>query len=173
MESAIDIEFRHAAEICDTAEMSRLLYLISPNMVEDVMRTACIFGRLPVVQFLSTVVRVKSVDLFRAINYGHLEIFKDLLPHVKEEIDFGNLLKCATQRGHLEIIEFLLQHGADVHVESDLPLKLSAQSNRLNIVIRLLEHGATYNPDWKFISPETRQVCETFFIGPKSANKLS
>jgi len=57
-------------------------------------------------------------------------------------------LQLASGKGHIEIVEFLLNHGADTELENihgERPLWLAAKFGRYETIKTLLEHGATVN----------------------------
>jgi len=57
-------------------------------------------------------------------------------------------LHLASGKGHIEIVEYLLNHGADTELENshgERPLWLAAKFGRYETIKTLLEHGATVN----------------------------
>jgi len=70
--------------------------------------------------------------------------------NVQDELDFTPL-HLASSKGHIEIVEFLLNHGADMELEifdGETPLMLAAQHARhrqYETIKTLLEHGAKVN----------------------------
>jgi ankyrin repeat protein len=59
-----------------------------------------------------------------------------------------NPLHLASGKGHIEIVEFLLNHGADTELENihgQRPLWLAAKFGRYETIKTLLEHGAKVN----------------------------
>ena len=57
-------------------------------------------------------------------------------------------LQCASQLGHHDVVQFLLNHGADVNSQQDnhsTPLHWAAYLGDVNIVRVLLEHNADVN----------------------------
>jgi len=54
----------------------------------------------------------------------------------------------SAQNGHLDIVEFLVNHGADINEKNnknESSLHLSAQNGHLNLVEFLINHGADIN----------------------------
>ncbi|CAI8043476.1 Ankyrin repeat domain-containing protein 29, partial [Geodia barretti] len=56
---------------------------------------------------------------------------------------------CASQDGHSDVVDILLEAGADVHQATtengDVPLGIAAQNGHTETVQRLLEAGANVN----------------------------
>lgn len=79
-----------------------------------------------------------------AIVNGHTKIVKMLLEHdanIKKEI----ALHYCAMNGYAEIATILLQNGADVHTDDDLPLRSSVSGNHFEVAIVLLKAGANVN----------------------------
>jgi ankyrin repeat protein len=49
---------------------------------------------------------------------------------------------CAAIYGHVDVARILIEHGASVHVDEDLPLRYACMLGYLDIVELLLENGA-------------------------------
>ncbi|KAG6823702.1 hypothetical protein H0H87_000480 [Tephrocybe sp. NHM501043] len=63
-------------------------------------------------------------------------------------IDRDALLCPVAQQGHLEIIKFLVEHGANVNAKGrwdETPIHKSAEQGHHEIVKFLVEHGADVN----------------------------
>jgi ankyrin repeat protein len=59
----------------------------------------------------------------------------------------------AASAGHLEVVKWLLQHGAKINYIVDgkprsLPLKYAATNGHLDVVMLLVENGADINASW-------------------------
>ena len=57
-------------------------------------------------------------------------------------VKLDNALQDASHNGHLEVVNRLLEDGADVHAENDLALRWASQHGHLAVVERLLAAGA-------------------------------
>ena len=68
-----------------------------------------------------------------------------------KDADGSTPLHCATWKGHVETVAFLLTAGANVNAENDnehwgtTPLHAAAHANQVAIAKLLLEHGADVN----------------------------
>jgi ankyrin repeat protein len=51
-------------------------------------------------------------------------------------------LKWSAHNGHIEIIRFLLDNGANIHADKDQALRWSVYEKHLNVIELLLERGA-------------------------------
>ena len=92
--------------------------------------------------------------IFNACDKGDVKIFKKLF---SENEDKEKLLILACEKGHLEIIFFLLENGANIHIENDEPLRIAVKNEHTKIVEYLIENGANVNADEYILS----WACET------------
>ena len=53
----------------------------------------------------------------------------------------------ACENGHIDIVKYLVEQGADIHAESDKALVLASQFNHFEVVKYLVENGADKNND--------------------------
>lgn len=137
----------------------------TPKSPEVINEQAFFFG-LSVDDAINT--SENLVELFyNACKYNHLEIVKRCVEekHLNVNETFSNdyPLCIASHKGHLEIVKYLLAHGADVHVKRELNLTGTRTNNRLtrsniahgdtalslavkygfeDIALVLLEHGS-------------------------------
>jgi hypothetical protein len=65
---------------------------------------------------------------------GHLEIVKYLVENVGNIHFKDNALKMASENGHLETVKYLVEAGADIHAENDRALKFAKINRHLEIV---------------------------------------
>ena len=85
----------------------------------------------------------KDQCLVDTTRYGHLEIVQLLLDHGADiHAQDDDPICWASRYGHLEIVQLLLDHGADVHACDDYPLRWASYNGHLEIVQLLLDHGA-------------------------------
>ncbi len=112
---------------------------------------------------------VKQSDLSSAVHNGHLEVLKTLLKYsgmdltdflCNQAINTGNVemvryfesngfdvihnenvLFNASKHGHLQLVKYLVENGANVHTENDEALIYAVQENKLEIVKYLVEVG--------------------------------
>jgi ankyrin repeat protein len=66
-------------------------------------------------------------------------------PRAGKNIDDSYALPFAAQNGHLRIVKYLHEQGANIHFESDWTLKYAVEESRLEVVKYLCEHGADAN----------------------------
>jgi ankyrin repeat protein len=60
-----------------------------------------------------------------------------------------NLIEAA-KNGHLEVVQFLIRNGADIHADNDLAIRHAARNEHLDVVRYLIENGANIHAhdDW-------------------------
>ena len=86
---------------------------------------------------------LKESFLKKAAKHGHLEIVKYLVEHgVDIHTQTDYALRFATEKGHLGIVKYLIENGADIHANNDFALRWAAFDGYLEIVKYLVEHGA-------------------------------
>jgi ankyrin repeat protein len=72
---------------------------------------------------------------------GNLEIVSFLLEHGADSIAKNYAIRIASYRGHLEVVSFLLEHGID-SVDKNKALSSASEKGQLEIVRLLLAHRA-------------------------------
>ena len=84
-------------------------------------------------------------ELFKAIENGDVEESRRLLKEDGANLDYADLgwvLRRAAFRGHADIAELALDHGADVHHEGEQTLFLALKFGHLDTARLLLDKGA-------------------------------
>jgi ankyrin repeat protein len=125
----------------------KLLMLAARSGKTDIVRWLCEHGAL-----LEEKDKQGSTALHWAASYGNLETVQDLVEKVKVDIsaeDNNNgdtAFGLAAWQGHLEVMIYLHQQGADVNhkrkVDDITPLMIAAISGETDVVRWLYEHGA-------------------------------
>ena len=57
-------------------------------------------------------------------------------------VDNDRALRLASERGHLEVVKYLVEQGADIHAMNDYALRWSSLKGHLEVVKYLVENGA-------------------------------
>jgi ankyrin repeat protein len=65
--------------------------------------------------------------------------------HDSEELVNDYALGCCAEMGHLEMVKYLVEQGADIHAKDDSALRWSAEKGHLDVVDYLMEQGADIN----------------------------
>ena len=87
-------------------------------------------------------------ELVIAAEAGDIETVKQMLAKGADASAMGpnsGALHCAAAYGHREIVQLLLQHGANPNVadnQSFYPIHLAAAYKHKDIILDLIEHGA-------------------------------
>lgn len=81
-----------------------------------------------------------------AAEKGHAEVVRFLLQHGADvHAQDYEALRLGASNGHLEVVRLLVEHGANVHADDDWPLRWAVSNGHLEVVRLLLEHGADIN----------------------------
>lgn len=138
--------FIDACENNDVETVKRLIKEgVNPHQLEEAgLRKAVYKGAIDVVKYLLLIgcdkYECDSSSFMLAASQGHLEIVK-LLYHGNKNVDEQQRgLEEAAQHGHIDIVNYLIEIGANIHYNNDLVLKY-ADSN-LEMVQHLVGLGA-------------------------------
>ena len=63
-----------------------------------------------------------------------------ITPDIHTNNDLALLL--ATEEGHLEVVKFLVENGANIHADNYGALRVASQNGHLEVVKFLVERGA-------------------------------
>ena len=94
------------------------LRTITPSNAETKLENASLRGRLD--------------QVIIAINYGA----------GINAYTYGYSLRAASSNGHLEVVKYLVEQGADIHANDDLSLISASNNGHLELVKYLVEQGA-------------------------------
>ena len=85
----------------------------------------------------------KNEALTFASQEGHIDIVKYLVEN-GADIHARNdwALIMASENGHLDIVKYLVNEGADIHVRKDWALRIASEKGHLDIVKYLVNEGA-------------------------------
>ena len=116
------------------------------------MKDACLKGDFEQVKRLLRQGADKEDGLYWACSCGNLELAKYFVqiganpcPPANYYNDYP--LGVAFEEGHLEVLKFLVEKGANIRVYNDLPFRTAALKGYLQIVKYLVERGSVVNID--------------------------
>ena len=84
----------------------------------------------------------KNLALELASKYGKLELVKYLVEHGADiKIHYSESLIQASKNGHLPVVEYLVKHGANITAHDNIALQLASARGHLPVVEYLVRHG--------------------------------
>lgn len=88
-------------------------------------------------------------NLYEACVEGNIKCVKFLVDQVSKSYDLDRALCCAARNGHLEIVKFLVERGANTSVvDDDSVLYTAVESGYLNTVGYFLDRGSIMDIDY-------------------------
>ncbi|AGF85728.1 repeat protein [Moumouvirus goulette] len=116
------------------------------------LKCAIYYGYLEIVKKLikcednfSAYQKICGNSLVYAINGGYLDIVKRLTNTLSTYSDLSYALLHSSSSGNLEIVQFLIESGANIHANNDIALKTASLNGHLEIVQYLVSIGANIN----------------------------
>ena len=112
-------------------------------------------GHDNVVKYLKTIhdIYLKAfIDSKNGILESIIELHHDHLNLDTRDNDFRTLLHYSSSYGHLNVVEYLVEHGCDINskdIQDQTPLHYSSSKGHLNVVEYLVEHGCEMNSEDK------------------------
>ena len=103
-----------------------------------------LIGKIDILITIQKLLLVKEDETEHYIIY-FLENYKHPIYHDNHTIPILNhdfTLQWSAVNGHLHVIKFLIEKGADIHASNDYALSLSAENGHLDVVKFLVENGA-------------------------------
>lgn len=86
-----------------------------------------------------------DIALKEASLFGHLEIVKYLIEKGANIQANNNLaLRMAVMNKHLDIVKYLIENGADIHINNEYILRKATELNHLEMIKYLIENGANW-----------------------------
>jgi ankyrin repeat protein len=126
-----------------------------PKMFESIavqhhrLRIACLHGNLPVIKYMVGCADANEpleYPLLEAIEHGHLEVVKFLVERGADiHARSGSALRTACVHGRFDVVRYLVECGADIHMHGEYPLLSSCIVGRVDLVEYLIELGAVVN----------------------------
>jgi ankyrin repeat protein len=104
---------------------------------------ACVHKNIVGVQYFVDKSNDKDEALKYAVIYGHLEIVKYLIEKGADvDSNDGYALCQYAKNGDFDMIKYLIEHNANVNINNGYALWISAQNDRLDIIVYLVDNGA-------------------------------
>ena len=118
----------------------------------DAVHGAIRNNQVEVVKYLvaHTITVISHVYLFEAIEVNNVDIAKYLIDqrvdiiHEKDNSGHTALVHAANE-GLTDLVQYLIEKGANMHVNNEMALYLAAKKGHMDVVQLLVEHGACVN----------------------------
>lgn len=83
-------------------------------------------------------------DLIDAAHTGNLDFIKRVTIYKPREFfEFlDDMLITASCGGHLDVVKYVVEYGADIHIDDEYPLVAACENGKLDIVKYLISQGA-------------------------------
>ena len=150
-EHALELIKRHSFEgIRIIAEVLKAQDIEIEN-ADFFLRKSCEKDQIEVVKYLLEHLKKRGENirsnLTHCLNYssqaGHLEIVKYAVDQGADvQNDYHFPLRWAASHGHLETVKYLVESGSDIHALNNCALRWSTEDGHLEIVKYLIENGA-------------------------------
>lgn len=147
--------YRHA---CETQEVDICRWIIAAVVAGNLTNTSTLLsmaascGAVDVVDILVDEFHVDlgqpyahGSALRMATVYNHLDLVKHFDQKYKLDLHFDDelLLRCASYTGFPELVNYLLERGADVHANTDASLASAVHEGHASVAESLLKAGAS------------------------------
>ena len=117
---------------------------IPRSELEGSVTMACLYGQLEVVRYLSEHYNVNNNNsVVIASSNGYIEIVKYLVENGADIHIFNNFALIQSSRyGYIEIVKYLVENGADIYAANNFALRLASKEGHIEVVKYLVENGA-------------------------------
>jgi len=159
--------------VCQKGHMSIVRYLISHVKDETQLYNgflkACEKGHVDIVKFLVKMgvnIYTQSEIITKGCSYGHPKVIKFLTKKTNAKFVTETLKKiCETdwRKIPVDIIRYLVDMGANIHVENDLPFRLACEKQSLEIVKFFVTVGAKINAENGDALSRAKQSARLFY----------
>ena len=115
------------------------------------LNKAAINGHLDIVKVLVERCDLDITNIANVIDYattkGNLEIVKYLIEHYNVNIEITNAMQKALFGYHMDIVNYLLEKGANLHFQNDYMFRLAIYQGNLKVLKYMIEHGSDIHYD--------------------------
>ena len=95
----------------------------------------------------SDVQNIYNTALRDASENGYLEIVQYLVNNGANVNSLSRFIHIIAENGHLDIIDYFVKKGINLHYDNDLPLRAAAERGQLDVVKYLVDIGLDINSD--------------------------
>jgi len=133
---------------------------------DETLQLASENGHLDIITYLNGIsINNRNIEiLYTACRMGHLKIIKSLVECPNDSIRIVNIhsddnkaLHLASEYDHLDIVSYLIEHGASVSADDDKALQVASKRGNIKIVKYLIDHGAGHRIDNEYVLRYARE----------------
>jgi len=99
--------------------------------------------------------------MYTSSEINHMKLVKFYLKHKK---DISPFIRSASYNGHINVVKFILDNGGDIHYEEDIGLEMACENGELEMVKFLVLHGADKSKGFKTAITYGRYDIVKFFV---------
>ena len=133
--------------LCDNANNWKLMFKIKYSKVLEYLTKKRLDNNVNYKEIIKQLSNENLREYYiESLKKGNLYAVMILFEDYKD-FSLNYALNKASENGHVEIVEFLLKNGADVHNEDDYSLTIASQNGYFDVVELLLENGANVHAD--------------------------
>ena len=125
---------------------------MSTSCGTNALELNAIRGHLDIIKSLMTIDIDFSRAFFNSAYYGHLDVVKYFVEKGADiHANAEEALRWSAREGHLDVVKYLTEQGADIHAHSEEALQWSAEHGYLSVVKYLIEKGANVHANSKCV----------------------
>lgn len=145
-------------------------YVLEIDSVEEALSYAVEINNMEIVMYLVekspfSIHSYEDYALRAACERGYFEMVEYLVENgANIHALEDNPLRKACEKGHLEIVKYLIENGAHIHSRHDVALREAARNNHLEVVKFLIDKGADFHAKNNVIFSYTKSQDVLYYL---------